>query len=435
VAENLRALAAVALAEVVHRGRSLSTVLEQARFRPRGASDRAFLHELCYGVLRWYLRLQAIADRLLSKPLKAKDSDIQCLILVGLYQQCYLRVPAHAAVAETVNATQALGKPWAKGLVNALLRRFQREQDRLLEQCDSAEAAALAHPPWLLEALKQAWPERWRGLVAANNRRPPMVLRVNARQVDREGYLQRLAQRDMSARPAPLTRYGVIVNQPVDVNGLPGFAEGWVSVQDSAAQLSAELLDLRPGLRVLDACAAPGGKTGLILETEPGLAELVALDSDIRRLERLQDNLRRLRLTARAVLGDVAEPAGWWDTQPFDRILLDVPCSATGVIRRHPDIKVLRKAEDVPRLVEYQACLLAALWGLLKPRGLLVYVTCSVLPQENSQQMLRFLAERRDASVRPIEAPWGVPCIPTGRQILTGDMDMDGFYYACLSKT
>jgi len=428
----VRACAARVLVQVLRQGRSLAAVLAPGLANLR-SSERPLGQELCYGTLRWYPRLAAIADSLLSRSLKDKDADVHCLILLGLYQLLHTRVPDHAALAETVAGAQGLGKPWAKGLVNAVLRRFQRERAAVLAGVDGSEATACAHPDWLLGLLKAAWPGQWQAIVAANNARPPMTLRVNARRVSRAAYLEQLAERELHAWAAPHTTHGVGLEAPVDVERLPGFADGLVSVQDGAAQLAAPLLGLAPGQRVLDACAAPGGKTSHILELQPALSELVALDADEQRLARVRENLARLGLEAQLVRGDAGAPADWWDGALFDRILFDAPCSATGVIRRHPDIKVLRRQRDIAELAQAQRRMLGALWPLLKPGGILLYATCSVLPQENEQLISEFLAACHDARELPIEAAWGRR-VSVGRQILPGEDGMDGFYYACLHK-
>lgn len=429
---DARVVAAQALDEVIRQGRSLSAVLPrwQEKVAPR---DRALLQELCYGSLRWYWRLDAIARQLLRKSFKAKDNDVRALILVGLYQLEYLRIPDHAAVGETVAAVRALGKPWARGLVNAVLRNFQRGRDKVLTQLQQDPVAVYAHPAWLIEHLQAAYPDRWQAVLEANNQHPPMTLRVNARQSGRDAYLAALTDTGYAARAFPYSDEGVVLAAATDVDALPGFAAGRVSVQDGAAQLAAGLLDARPGERILDACAAPGGKTAHVLERQPQLAEMVALDQDAERLARVEQNLQRLGLSATVVCGDATDPDAWWDGRTFDRILLDAPCSASGVIRRHPDIKLLRRAGDIAALAQLQGCILRALWPLLRPGGMLLYVTCSVLPQENVRQLQRFCRERADAEHVPLAARWGIEQA-VGRQILPGQEGMDGFYYACLRK-
>ncbi len=427
-------LAAVrVLNRVLGQGRSLSSLLPGALESVSDSRERAFARQLCFGVLRYLPRLEACAAHHLNRPLKAKDSDLRAIILLGLYQLIYLRVPDHAAVSETVALTRAVGKPWARSLVNAVLRGFLRFKEQTLPVVDRDEAVAAAHPRWLLDMLRSDWPDQWPAIVEANNEQPPLTLRINRRRIERSAWIGRLRADGVEAVELPGSESGVVLPRPVDVTTLPGFQEGEFSVQDGAAQLAAELLDVQPGDRVLDACAAPGGKTAHILELQPDIAELVAVDIDESRLQRVEQNLSRLGLDARLQIGDAADPSRWWDGDLYDRILLDVPCSATGVIRRHPDIKVLRRADDIPGLVVKQQQMLESLWFLLKPGGILLYATCSVLIQENAQQVADFVGRHLDAREMPLNQPWGRPML-AGRQILPGDRQMDGFYYACLHK-
>ncbi len=426
-----RALAARILKEVLG-GHSLSEA--SARLLPQleDAKDRGLAQELCYGVMRWHPQLEALTRQLLKKPLKSKDLDIQALLFIGLYQLLYLRVADHAAVHESAGAAERLGKRWAVGLVNGVLRAFQRQQGMLLAKVDADPAVHYRMPTWLLQRIQQRWPQNWQETVAALNSRPPMSLRVNQQLGSRSDYLQKLADNGIGAQIIEATRSGIVLDHPLDVGSLPGFDDGLVSVQDGGAQLAAELLGPKPGEWVLDACAAPGGKSGHLLELAQGL-QLTALDVDGRRLLRVQENLERLGLSATLAEGDAAAPSGDWSAQTYDRILLDVPCSATGVIRRHPDIKFLRREEDIAPLVELQRSILTAIWPLLKPGGRLLYATCSMLPEENEQQVAVFLAAEESAREWGIDVPWGEACA-LGRQIRPGDATMDGFYYACLKK-
>lgn len=427
--DDCRALAAIALAGVT-QGLSLGAQLSraEAQVKPR---DRALLRELCYGSLRWHPQLSALLQPLLSKPLKEKDADIQQLLIVGAYQLLHTRVPDHAAIAASVEATRALGKGWASGLVNGVLRNVQRTGVERLAKLPAA--AQVAHPQWLWQRLLKDWPDRADGIFAGNNDHPPMCLRVNVRQGDRPAYLQQLQSAGIDASPCAWAISGLRLATPVDVAALPGFTEGAVSVQDEAAQLAAQLLDLAPGQRVLDACCAPGGKTGHILEAQPDLAELWALDSDAGRLQRVADNLQRLQLNARLLSGDAGNPEAWWDGHRFDRILLDAPCSGTGVIRRHPDIKLLRTAADITQLALLQGRLLRALWPLLPVGGVLLYATCSVLPEENTDVIAAFLRDTPSAQEWPIDAEWGI-AQPAGRQLLPSVGGCDGFFYARLHR-
>jgi 16S rRNA (cytosine967-C5)-methyltransferase len=431
---NPRALAARVVEQVLVHARYLDAALtETLDALPRAQTrDTALVQEMSYGTLRWFDQLATVAALFLDKPLKTKDQDVYALLLVGLYQLRFMRVAQHAAVQETVEAAAALKKPWAKNLINACLRASLREAARAQVAITADPSAAFSHPAWLLEQIKRHWPDNWAAILVANNERPPMVLRVNRLRQSRDRYLARLAQAGLAASAHALSDTAVVLASPVSVSELPGFAEGDVSVQDAAAQLAATLLDARTGERVLDACAAPGGKTGHLLE-QAALAELVALDREPARVKLIEENLARLKLGAKTVIGDAAHPAGWWDGQAFDRILADVPCSATGVIRRHPDIKVRRRPEDLPRLIATQEQILEGLWPLLKPGGKLLYATCSILPVENEDQMTAFLRRHPDATEDVLTTEAG-RARAVGRQILPGEAGMDGFYYARLRK-
>jgi 16S rRNA (cytosine967-C5)-methyltransferase len=414
-------------------GRNLPDALEGVLSRVPTERDRAMTQAMAYGVLRWYWRLEWLLSQLLQTSLKKRDVDIQACLLLGLYQLLEMRVPDHAAVAETVKLASQLKKAWAKNLINGVLRNFLRQREILLTSMQQHTVARTAHPDWLLALLQQDWPQDWEAITTANNANPPMTLRVNATLYDRTAYLARLKESGISATEASHTESGLSLTEPLSVERLPDFAMGAVSVQDAAAQLAAQLLNAQPGERVLDACAAPGGKTAHIIERQPRLAELVALDVSSERLQRVDETLKRLGLNATTLSGDASQPSSWWDQRAFDRILLDAPCSASGVIRRHPDIKLLRRADDLSQLGMAQAQILNALWPLLKPGGMLLYATCSVLQQENSQQIQRFLATQANARLLPINAVWGHE-LQAGRQILPGEDGMDGFFYACIHK-
>ena len=430
---NTRATAARVVERVVAGRRSLDAALADGLTGLADARDRALVQELAYGTLRWYFQLDAVLGALLNKPLKARDSDLRCLLLSGLYQLRHMSVPAHAAISESVQAARDLDKAWATGLVNAVLRNCQRRQAALESVIAASDSALYAHPGWLVKRVRSDWPDDWQAILQAGNQRPPFVLRVNRRQYTRADYLALLRERGMEAQPLAHASHGIRLTSPLPVDALPGFSGGAVSVQDGAAQLAAELLDLAPGQRVLDACAAPGGKTAHILESEPALAGLTAVDIDTRRVQRIHDNLDRLGLSAQVLTGDAAEPRQWWDGRCYDRILLDAPCSASGVIRRHPDIKLLRRPKDITALASRQAALLEAMWPLLSAGGMLLYTTCSILAEENDHQVERFLSEHANAECLTADVPWGRPGIH-GRQLLPGDDDMDGFYFACMRK-
>lgn len=431
---NIRKEAALVLTEVLYKKRSLSQVLPNHKKRCLNPQDAAFLQALCYGVLRYYLRLQWVIRSLLQSPLKLKDFDVLMLLYVGLYQLMELNTPPHAAISETVEAAKLLKKPWAAaGLVNAVLRNYLRKAPVLLEQVSLDWEASSLHPIWLLNSLKTAWPKELESIIQANNEQPPLILRVNQRQLSRDKYLSLLTEQGIEAIPILETRMGIVLKTPLDVSTLPGFKEGWFSVQDGSAQLSVEWMELSAGQRILDACAAPGGKTTHILESEPELGEVVAVDISGERTQQILENLKRLNLKARVITANALTPDKWWDGLQFDRILLDAPCSSTGVIRRHPDIKLLRESLDIQRLAEQQLALLKALWPLLKSNGLLLYATCSIIPQENQQVIEKFLSYQTYSVLSPFEAPWGQP-LPVGHQLLPGQKGMDGFYYARIRK-
>ncbi|MDH5178462.1 MAG: 16S rRNA (cytosine(967)-C(5))-methyltransferase RsmB [Gammaproteobacteria bacterium] len=421
------------LLQVIRHGHSLTDALNEILPRIE-AKQRPFVQALCYGVIRWYHRLDFILSQLLKKPLREKDMDVYCLLLAGLYQLIDMRIPDHAAVSETVAVTRKFNKRWAKDLVNAILRSWQREQAHLDGSWQADPEALYSHPAWFIERLQQSRPDSWQAILQANNEQAPMTLRVNTLKTDRETCLAELRQHKITAHPCRHAHQGITLETPCQVESLPGFSRGEISVQDEAAQLAAELLQPQPGERILDACAAPGGKTAHLLEIQPRLGELVALDVDEKRLQRVTDNLSRLGLNAAITCGDAADPTNWWDGRPFDRILLDAPCSASGVIRRHPDIKLLRRPTDIEQLILTQQKILTALWPLLKPGGMLLYATCSVLPDENMHQISRFLDNQADAGLAAMHGKWGHQT-GFGRQILPGEEGMDGFFYACLHKT
>ncbi len=427
---DARSIATKILNQVIWQRRSLTDCLSTQLVNLKDSRERALAQELCYGVLRWLVRLEAVLQQLLHK--KIKDKDIHVLLLIGLYQLIYLRTPPYAAIAATVEVTRILNKPKTTGLVNAILRNFQRKSDKILAIVDNKIDTKFSHPSWILKRLQTDWPEQWEAIAIANNIHPPMILRVNTKLVSREKYIDDLKEIDIAADITPYTNYGITLTQPVDVRKLPNFTgkDVCVSVQDGAAQLAAEFLDVPTDGRVLDACAAPGGKTAHLLECYK-MEHLLALDNQQNRLDLLQDTLQRLNLTAKIKQADACQPDNWWDGKLFDRILLDVPCSASGVIRRHPDIKHLRKSTDIVNLVAQQALLLEKLWPLLAVGGKLLYVTCSVFAEENYLQIKHFLAKQPDAHSVKLITDCGQAQI-YGRQILPGEFD--GFYYACLSK-
>ena len=426
-----RAAALEILRQVLCEGRSLARCLE-ARPELPDRRDDALAKEICFGVLRRRSSLAHALTALLRRRLAADDTDVEIALLIGLYQLIYTRVGPHAAVSTSVSLARHLEKPRATALVNGVLRNFLRRRGELSAGIARAGRPERSHPRWLVDAIRRAWPTRWRDILHANDARAPMTLRVNAARIGRERYLDRLREHAVPAWPVPHCEQAITLARPLDVSELPGFLAGEVSVQDAAAQLAAPLLDPAAGTRVLDACAAPGGKTAHLLERCPSL-ELTAVDIDRNRAGRIESTLARLGFPARIRCADAASPGEWWDGRDFHHVLLDAPCSATGVIRRHPDLRWLRRPEDPGRLARRQSRLLEGTWPLLARGGTLLYATCSILPSENDDVIARFLAAHRDARVGPNHAMWGI-ATGHGRQILPGDDGMDGFYYALLVK-
>ncbi len=426
-----RALAAVTVAQVL-RGQSLSQVLPPALNQVQPTTDSALLQSLCYETLRWYRPLDHILSQLLHRPLSHRERLVRALLLVGLCQIFKLRIPDHAAVSTTVDATAPLNLPQARKRVNAVLRQALRQRVALQESTQSDPAIAAAHPDWLYHAVHQAWPQQAATVLAANNAHPRLALRVNRRQTHCAEYLQHLTASGIAAHAHPYVATAVILEQPLGVDQLPGFKDGRVSVQDAGAQLAVPVLNPQPGQRILDACAAPGGKTGHLLEYTDA-AEVWAIDQDPQRLERVQENVARLQGVAEIRAADVTQPQDWWDGQYFQRILLDAPCSGSGVIARHPDIKLLRRSGDMADLARRQSRLLEALWPLLAADGILVYTTCSLLPEETEAIIAAFCHHHPEAQTVPIAMDWGWSR-GLGWQSLPGFAQTDGFFYARLRK-
>lgn len=428
---DTRLAAAYALAAVLRDGQSLTQALNHFS-QEVVERDKGLLQELCFGVARYAPAFEVLANTLLDKPIKAKEADIKALLFIGFYQLLYTRIPNHAAINSVVEVTKKLKKAWATGLLNGVLRRLSREGDALKTQLAPYSEFTYAHPKWFITAVKLAWPEHWQTLLNGNNQHPPLTLRINQKYITRADYAQQLT---VAHTFGEHSEQALTLAEATNVTELPGYAQGWFAVQDEAAQLSASLLQLAPGQRVLDACCAPGGKSCHILELQPAITELVALDVDAHRMTRVAENLQRLGHKATLKVADAADTPAWWDGQLFDRILLDAPCSATGVIRRHPDIKLLRREDDIAKLAALQQQLLAALWPTLAEGGILVYATCSVLPQENEHSVQQFLAQTPNASHRPIkQVSWGIER-PLGRQLFPQVNGHDGFYYCVLTKT
>jgi 16S rRNA (cytosine967-C5)-methyltransferase len=451
-----RLIATQIMTQLLKQKGSLASLLPQST-KELSSQEQSFVKELCYGCCRWYPVINEVLGQLLKQKLKAKDADIKAILVLGIYQLEFLRTAEYAAINESVNAANYFKKQWAKKLVNAVLRGFQRDQQVIFAKAKQKNQSN--HPQWLETEIKNAWPTYATAIFAANNQAPPLTLRVNQQQYSRAQYMQRLKDADIDASVASVSESGLYLHSPMAVTALPDFAEGAVSVQDEAGQLAAKLLKLKPNLRVLDACCAPGGKTCHIGETEPRLKKIVALDIEARRLDRVEANLKRLNITADVVCGDACEPDSWWDGEKFDRILLDAPCSATGIIRRQPDIKLLRELEHVKTLSQLQYRLVCALWPLLADDGIFLYATCSILPQENTKIMQQFLDSTADACIDPIifdsdthitdanrldsMPDFGVaqsfgqqllPIANTLEQAVVSNRGHDGFYYCRLKK-
>jgi 16S rRNA (cytosine967-C5)-methyltransferase len=421
--------------ERLHALKILTTLLEDnaslSQLMPPSAEVSPMTKEICFGFCRHYLRLEAIADCLLDK--RPKSLEVWIALLIGLYQLYYMHIPDYAVVKETVALLEKIKKVWAKGLVNAVLRNFCRKQNEILESLANNQKFVYGQPQHLLNHFMKDWPEDWQHIALANDAHPPMTLRVNIKKNSVDEYLKILSTAGIEAELHLVAPQGITLKTPCDVHSLPGFSEGCVSVQDGAAQLAVSLLDLKPGLRVLDACCAPGGKTCHILESESDLVECVAVDVDAKRLNRVQENLDRLKLKATLLQGDALSPDRWWDEQKFDRILLDAPCSATGVIRRHSDIKLLRTEEEISAVAKIQHTMMRSLWPLLAPGGLMVYATCSVIAEENEHQVAEFVKDYSDCIQVENKRSFG-RATGHGLQILPGECEMDGFFYSVLRK-
>lgn len=415
--------AAKVVSKVVRNGRNLTEVLSESLRRQASltAQERGALQDLCYSTLRHYLRLVFMMDSLLERPVQ--ESPLRCLLLVALYQLQYTRASQHAIVDQAVRATKNIN-PAASGLVNAVLRNFLRKQQTLCEAADRHDESRYSYPQWWIDQIRASYAAQAEAVLEAGNSHPPMTLRINARKTTSATYLDRLSAADIAARR--IEPDALMLERPVCVERLPGFAEGEVSVQDAGAQYAARLLDVHDGMRVLDACAAPGGKTAHLLELAD--IELLSLDKDEQRLQRVRENLQRGSLQAEVVCGDAAQPQQWWDGRPFQRILADVPCSASGVVRRHPDIKWLRRPEDIEGFAVQQAQILEALWPLLARGGKLLYATCSVFARENGSVLDEFMQRHDDAARLELSLPGML-----NGQLLPND-EHDGFFYALLQK-
>jgi 16S rRNA (cytosine967-C5)-methyltransferase len=436
-AATARSLAAHAVARILREGVTLDAALKDALAAANPQLSPS-VRSLSYGAVRGYYRHEAILGRLLSTPVRSLDFLVRALLSVALYELEDEMTPEYAVVDAAVQTAKATDAARASGLINAVLRRYLRERKALDADIARNPATRHASPVWLADRLRADWPVRWTQLLAAGDAQAPMWLRVNSQLTSTDAYLDQLRLAGIGARAEPRVPLALALDAPCDVHDLPGFSQGLVSVQDLGAQCVAFPLALAPGQRVLDACAAPGGKTALMAEREPALAKLLGLDIDPKRLERVRENLTRGSLHAELIGGDAGNPAAWWDGVPFDRILLDAPCSALGVIRRHPDIRLRKSPSDIDKLPALQARLLQAAWQVLAPGGRLVYATCTVTRSENRDLIAAFLRTTADAALVPAETWEGWPNLgegdESGRQILPGEAGADGFYYAALTK-
>ncbi len=416
---NSRLIAAKIIQTVIERHCALDEAVASMNRSNLSERDQRFVNNLCYGTIRWYFQLVDISNLLLHKALPAKHRDVLCLLLIGFYQLIYLETPAYAAISETVNAIKKIKKPWAAGLANKVLRVFCERKCEILSKMETMEA--YAHPDWLVKRLQKDWPEDWKAILEANNHQAPISLRINPQFQTKSDYLKQLSEKNIAAHELDSLPFGIQLDEAVNIRELPGFNQGWCYIQDEAGQHVAPLLQLEPEITLLDACCAPGSKTTDILLSMPEIAMLVAVDKDKKRLGRVKENTRRLQIVdnkLQLIHGDVQKIK----ESNFDRILVDAPCSATGVIRRHPDIKILRQAEDIDKQVKQQQLLLESLWQKLKPGGLLLYTTCSVLKAENENNIADFLAKHTDAK------------LAYQNQLFPQINGHDGFFYAKLKK-
>lgn len=431
--QNVRVAAVRVIAGMQSGGGSLTALLPAAQ-QNVSPDDRALLQAFCYGMARWSQQLHAAVEALLSKPMKAKDLDVHLLMQLGILQLSHMRIAEHAAVDQTVKSVKALGKPWAKGLVNAVLRNFQRESDSILNGMSTNHR--LSYPEWMLTQLKSDWPENWESIAFAGNEQAPMTLRVNSRAISVSDYLERLKSANIDVQQHKMCPDAITLDKPLPVSDIPGFTDGLISVQDAAAQLAAGLLGDGIDRVLLDACAAPGGKTAHALE-HGKWKQVVALDKDEQRLDKVTETLQRLKLESRAVVkcAEAEQLDTWWNGETINTVLLDAPCSGSGVIRRHPDIKLLRRFQDMSNLAAVQSNLLDALWKTVETGGRLLYATCSIFKSENEQQVDAFVQRTVNARVVPIDLGVGRQRSAGYLQILPGEEGMDGFFYALLEKT
>ncbi len=434
------------LSAVVKGGRSVNDLLSALPKQQNDSKDNnsqlAFAKHILFGSLRYFHQIKAILDQLLGKPLKQKDSDVFCILISGIYQLKYLSVPDHAAISESVDLAKSIKKKWAAGLINAVLRSYQRKSDEIAEKLSKADTFLYSHPNWIINQLKIDWPDRYKEILVANNERAPMVIRVNSSLTTKIAYREQLKEQSILSQEHLIAKDALVLEQPCDVYSLPGFTRGLSTLQDVAPQLVVEMLDLKPRLKVLDGCAAPGGKTTHILQREPSTL-LTSVEKSTSRLDKITEVLSRFNMDnkpykVKLLNVDFLDYKDWWDGELFDRILIDVPCSASGVIRRNPDIKIHRKKTDMESLTKIQSEILNSVWQMLKPGGKLVYATCSIFKAENEDQIKQFLNKNK---AKLYDIPDEIrqelrkeQRASLGYQIFPGYMQMDGFYFCGLEK-
>lgn len=420
---------------VLRDGRSVNDILSRAISEDMSSSEISFAKQQLFGSLRYYHQIKGILDQLIEKPLKQKDLDIFSILVLGIYQLRFMSVPDHAAISESVELTRLINKPWASGLVNGCLRNYQRQLKALEQRLAKAKTFQFSHPNWIINQIESDWGESASSVLNANNERAPMTLRVNQQKVTRDDYRQMLLEVEMPCQLHPLATDALVLDSACDVYKLPKFEQGWVTVQDAAAQLVVDLIDLQPNMKVLDGCAAPGGKTTHILQREPS-TKLTSVELSDKRIQRIEQTLQRLEMSCQLKCADILDHKAWWDGELFDRILIDVPCTASGVIRRNPDIKLHRKKLDLVNIVDLQAEILRETWKLLKPGGKLVYATCSVFKAENENQIQSFMNDHSatlDGFDNELNKQLSEHC-QIGYQIFPGEQQMDGFYLCGLQK-
>lgn len=430
---NPQAVSALLLNQIIRGEATLAELFSS----PIPHSQAKLIQEIVSGCCRYYPQLEWIRARTQKTPQKTNKTLEKSLFLGMINQFIHTKQPKHTTLNESVKACFQLKRAWYAPIINAAGRRFLAQQEELCKDLKDDQEAKYSHPHWYISALQEAWPAHWENILTTNLQHPRPTLRIQPQHTKRDDFLAALEETGIKATPCSLAEQGVQLALSMPIRTIPGYEQGWFSIQDAAAQLAAPLLHVQPGMRVLDACAAPGGKTGHILECCADVDHITALDISERRLQRVKDNLQRTHnhLLPKVTIqtGDACDPKAWWDGKLFDRILLDAPCSASGIYRRQPDIKIHRKPEHITHAAETQAHLLDTLWSLLKPDGLLLYVTCSIFPTENDAQITAFLDRTEDVETLPLSDTWGLECPSGGRQLLPCDAH-DGFFYACLKK-